>query len=102
MAFHLKGKGLVVIGGCSHAGIINTIRHVQQVTGINDIHAVMGGFHLSGGNEKIINPTIREMKVLDPDYIIPMHCTGWRAINQFSREMPDNFILNSVGATYMF
>ncbi len=102
MAFHLKGKGLVVIGGCSHAGIINTIRHLQQVTGINDIHAVMGGFHLSGGNEKIIDPTIREMKALDPDYIIPMHCTGWRAINQFSKEMPDNFILNSVGATHIF
>ncbi len=102
IALHIKGKGLVVIGGCSHAGIINTIRHLQQVTGVNNIHAVMGGFHLSGENEKIIDPTISEMKSVAPDYIIPMHCTGWRAINRFSREMPDNFTLNSVGTTYIF
>ncbi len=102
IAINVKGKGLVVIGGCSHAGIINTIKHLQEISKINNIHAVMGGFHLSGENEKLIDPTISEMKVVDPDYIIPMHCTGWNAINRFSQEMPDHFILNSVGTTYIF
>lgn len=102
IAINIKGMGLVVIGGCSHAGIINTVKHLQKVSGINDVHAVMGGFHLSGENEKLIGPTINEMKEVDPDYIIPMHCTGWNAINRFAQEMPENFILNSVGTTYIF
>ena len=102
IAINIKGKGLVVIGGCSHAGIINTIKHIQKVSGISDVHAVMGGFHLSGENEKLIDPTINEMKSVDPDYVIPMHCTGWNAINRFAQEMPENFILNSVGTTYLF
>ncbi len=102
LAIHIKGKGLVIIGGCSHSGIINTIKHFQQITGVTAIHAVMGGFHLAGENEKIIDPTIHEMKTFNPDFIIPMHCTGWNAINQFSKEMPDQFILNGVGTTYIF
>jgi 7,8-dihydropterin-6-yl-methyl-4-(beta-D-ribofuranosyl)aminobenzene 5'-phosphate synthase len=102
IAINLRGKGLIVIGGCSHAGIINTIKHIQKTAEINDVHAVMGGFHLSGENEKLINPTIHEMTVFDPKYIIPMHCTGWNAINQFSKKMPEKFILNSVGTTYIF
>ncbi len=102
IVINIRGKGLVVVGGCSHAGIINTIKHVKKISEINDIHAVMGGFHLAGENEKLIGPTIEEMKKIDPDFIIPMHCTGWNAINRFSREMPGNFILNSVGTTYLF
>ena len=62
----------------------------------------MGGFHLSGGKESDIDPTIAEMQVENPDYIIPMHCTGWKAINQFSAQMPEQFILNCVGSSYIF
>ena len=102
IAINIKGKGLVVISGCSHAGILNTIKHLKSVTEIDHIHAVMGGFHLAGENEKIIQPTINAMKKVDPDYIVPMHCTGWNAINQFAKEMPDQFILNSVGSSYIF
>jgi 7,8-dihydropterin-6-yl-methyl-4-(beta-D-ribofuranosyl)aminobenzene 5'-phosphate synthase len=102
IAINIRGKGLVVIGGCSHAGIINTIQHIKKESEISDVHAVMGGFHLSGENEKLIDPTIREMKTVNPNYIIPMHCTGWNAINRFAHEMPENFILSSVGTTYIF
>jgi 7,8-dihydropterin-6-yl-methyl-4-(beta-D-ribofuranosyl)aminobenzene 5'-phosphate synthase len=101
LAINIKGRGLVVIGGCSHAGIINTVRHLQKVSGIQKVHAVLGGFHLSGENEKLIDPTIEEMKAIDPDYVAPMHCTGWTAINRFAEEMPERFILNSVGSTYI-
>jgi len=103
IAVKLKNKGLVVIGGCSHAGIINTVKYAQKVTGVSKVHAVLGGFHLTGPMlQSIIGPTIGEMKKIGPDYIVPTHCTGWSAINQFAREMPEQFILNTVGTTYIF
>jgi 7,8-dihydropterin-6-yl-methyl-4-(beta-D-ribofuranosyl)aminobenzene 5'-phosphate synthase len=103
VVLNVKGKGLVVISGCAHAGIINTVRHARKITGIGKVHAVMGGFHLTGPIfEPIIEATVREMKRLEPDCIIPMHCTGWKAINSFAREMPDQFFLNTVGTTYIF
>ncbi|MBI5605627.1 MAG: MBL fold metallo-hydrolase [Deltaproteobacteria bacterium] len=101
MAVNLKGRGLVVIGGCSHAGIINTVKYFQKVSGLDKVHAVLGGFHLSGENERLIDPTIRAMKAIGPDYVAPMHCTGWKAVNRFAQEMPDQFLLTSVGTTFL-
>ena len=103
IAVNVKNRGLVIIGGCSHAGIINTIKYVQKVTRTRKVHAVLGGFHLTGPIfEPIIEPTIAEMKKIAPDFVVPMHCTGWKAINQFAREMPEQFLLNTVGTTYIF
>jgi 7,8-dihydropterin-6-yl-methyl-4-(beta-D-ribofuranosyl)aminobenzene 5'-phosphate synthase len=103
VAFRVKNKGLVVIGGCSHAGIVNTVKHAQKVSGAGKVHAVLGGFHLTGPLfDPIIKPTIEEMKKIGPDYIVPTHCTGWKAINEFAREMPDQFLLNTVGTTFVF
>jgi 7,8-dihydropterin-6-yl-methyl-4-(beta-D-ribofuranosyl)aminobenzene 5'-phosphate synthase len=103
LAVRVKGKGLVVIGGCCHAGIINTVRYCQKLFAAEKVHAVMGGFHL---NDKIFEPiigkTIAEMKVIDPDYLVPMHCTGWKATNEFARAFPEAFILNSSCTTYRF
>ena len=98
----VKGRGLVVIGGCSHSGIINTVKHVQEVAQMSKVHAVLGGFHLTGSNEPIIGTTIEEMRKMDPDFVVPTHCTGWKAINQFAEAMPDQFLLNTVGTTYVF
>jgi 7,8-dihydropterin-6-yl-methyl-4-(beta-D-ribofuranosyl)aminobenzene 5'-phosphate synthase len=103
VAVKVKGRGLVVIGGCSHAGIINTVKHAQKAAQVDTVHAVLGGFHLTGpAFEPIIEPTIEVMKKIGPDYVVPMHCTGWNAINQFAEEMPGQFVLNSVGTTYVF
>ena len=103
IAVKVKGKGLVVIGGCSHAGIINTVKHCQAATQTSKVHAILGGFHLTGPIfEPIIGPTIDEMKKIGPDFVMPMHCTGWQAINQFAKEMPKQFILTTVGTTYVF
>ena len=103
IAVKLKNKGLVIVGGCSHAGIINTVKHARNVAAIDKVHAVLGGFHLTGPLfEPIIKPTIEEMKKIGPDYIVPTHCTGWKAINEFAREMPEQFLLNTVGTTYVF
>jgi 7,8-dihydropterin-6-yl-methyl-4-(beta-D-ribofuranosyl)aminobenzene 5'-phosphate synthase len=103
VAIKVKNKGLVVIGGCSHAGIINTVKHAQKVTGTDEVHGVLGGFHLTGPIfDPIIKPTIEEMKKIGPQFVVPTHCTGWKAINEFAREMPEQFLLNSVGTTYVF
>jgi len=103
VAVKVRGRGLVVVGGCSHAGIINTVKYAQKVTGTDKVHAVLGGFHLSGRLfEPIIGVTIEEIKKICPDIVVPMHCTGWKAINQFAKEMPEQFILNGVGTTYVF
>lgn len=99
----LKGKGIVVISGCAHAGIINTVEYAKKIAGTNKVHAVLGGFHLTGRIfDPIIQPTIHEMRRIKPDYVIPMHCTGWKAINRFAEEMPEQFLLNTVGTTYVF
>ena len=99
LVMNLKGKGLVVISGCSHAGIINTILYAKKLTGIEQVHAVLGGFHLSGPfYEKILGKTVEMLKALSPAVVVPMHCTGRKAMEQFSREFPSSFVLNSVGS----
>jgi len=99
LVIHLKKKGLVVISGCSHAGIINTALCAREIAGTETIHAVLGGFHLSGPFfEQIIEDTIKELKQMKPAVVVPMHCTGWKAIQRFSEEFPDAFVLNSVGS----
>jgi len=103
VVIHVRNKGLVVLSGCAHAGIINTVRYSQKITGINQVHAIIGGFHLTGPVfEPRIMPTILAMKEINPDYIVPMHCTGWTAINRFIENIPGKCILNTVGTTYSF
>ena len=102
IAMKLKGKGLVVISGCAHAGIVNTLMFAQKTTGEQKIHAVLGGFHLSGPFfEKFHDPTVDALKKIDPDVLMPMHCTGWKAIHRFQKEFPESFVLNSVGSKVM-
>ncbi len=97
---NVRGKGLVVITGCGHSGIINILRHARQLTGIQTIYAVVGGFHLTGRQfEPIIPQTIAALGEIKPRYIMPGHCTGWSATHQIARTMPEAFIPNSVGTT---
>ncbi|MBK6601004.1 MAG: MBL fold metallo-hydrolase [Betaproteobacteria bacterium] len=96
-----RGKGLVVVSACAHRGIINTVRQAQRITGIERVHMVIGGFHLTGASPEIIQRTIADMKAIDPVYVVPTHCTGFEAIAAFAREMPDQFILNTAGTTYV-
>ena len=100
---HVKGEGLVVVGGCSHAGIVNTVLYGKKVTGAQTVQAVLGGFHLAGPLfEPIIGDTLEALKAMDPKVVVPMHCTGWKAIRRFEEAFPGVFILNSVGSTYTF
>ena len=99
LIMNLKDKGLVVISGCSHAGIINTVLYAKKLTGIEKVYAVLGGFHLSGAfYEKILEKTIDQLKAFAPAVVIPMHCTGRKAMELLAREFPTSFVLNSVGS----
>jgi 7,8-dihydropterin-6-yl-methyl-4-(beta-D-ribofuranosyl)aminobenzene 5'-phosphate synthase len=80
LAINLQGKGLVVITGCAHAGIINTIKHAQKITGVEELYAVIGGFHLMGADEKRIEATAKALQQLDPAIVRPGHCTGQKAV----------------------
>jgi 7,8-dihydropterin-6-yl-methyl-4-(beta-D-ribofuranosyl)aminobenzene 5'-phosphate synthase len=102
LVFNVKSKGLVIISGCSHAGIINTIRYAQQITDTAKVYAVLGGFHLAGKEyEKRIKPTIEMLKQINPALIAPSHCTGWRAIQAIQEKFSDAYISNSVGNLYL-
>jgi 7,8-dihydropterin-6-yl-methyl-4-(beta-D-ribofuranosyl)aminobenzene 5'-phosphate synthase len=99
----LENKGLVILTGCGHSGIINTINYARKVTGIKKVYAIIGGFHLTGeGYEESIPLTITELLNIDPEYIIPCHCTGWKACNEIIKLMPRKYIQTSVGSTFYF
>ena len=100
---NVEGKGLVVVSGCGHAGIINTLNYSKKLAGEEKIHAVLGGFHLSGAlYEDAIEPTVKSLEEADPDYIVPCHCTGWKAINTIIQRTPQKFIQPSVGTRFVF
>ena len=101
IAINVKHKGLVVISGCAHAGIINTVLYARQITGVNRIYAILGGFHLAGKEyETRIASTVDELKKLKPTLLAPSHCTGWRGIFAIAEAMPQAFVWNSVGNMY--
>jgi 7,8-dihydropterin-6-yl-methyl-4-(beta-D-ribofuranosyl)aminobenzene 5'-phosphate synthase len=103
VAVNVKGKGLVVVSGCAHAGIINTVRYAQRVTGVVDACAVIGGFHLAGKDgEGRIAQSVEEMRRIHPSLVVPCHCSGWRAKFALAAAMPDAFVWNSVGNLYRF
>jgi 7,8-dihydropterin-6-yl-methyl-4-(beta-D-ribofuranosyl)aminobenzene 5'-phosphate synthase len=103
IAVNLRGKGLVVLSGCSHSGIVNTVTYARKVTGVDKVHVVMGGFHLTGpAFEPIIDKTIEGLRAFDPDYVVPTHCTGRKAAIAFEEAMPDQFILNMAGTRLTF
>jgi 7,8-dihydropterin-6-yl-methyl-4-(beta-D-ribofuranosyl)aminobenzene 5'-phosphate synthase len=98
----VKHKGLVIVSGCAHAGIINTVLYAQQLTKTETVHAILGGFHLAGENEPNISQTVEELKKINPKLVAPSHCTGWRGLCAIAKAMPDAFVLNSVGNLYTF
>jgi 7,8-dihydropterin-6-yl-methyl-4-(beta-D-ribofuranosyl)aminobenzene 5'-phosphate synthase len=103
LIFMLRDKGLVVVTGCAHAGLINTLSYAKELTGEDRIYAVIGGMHLTGGLfERIIPRTVEELTKMKPGLIIPCHCTGVKAVNEIINQMPDSFIQNSVGTSYTF
>jgi 7,8-dihydropterin-6-yl-methyl-4-(beta-D-ribofuranosyl)aminobenzene 5'-phosphate synthase len=98
---HVRDKGLVVLTGCGHAGIVNIARYARKITGIEDIYAVIGGFHLNGPFFEPTIPNVCEaLAEMAPQVIVPTHCTGWQAVHALAARFPDAFIQNSVGTRF--
>src|SRR5207253_424693 len=100
---HVRGKGLVVLSSCSHAGAINVLRHAQRLTGVPRIYAFVGGMHLTGGLfEAIIPRTLAELAALEPEVVVPGHCTGWRATQALGVKLPAAYLPSNVGTRLHF
>ena len=99
---NVEGKGLIVLAGCAHSGIVNTIRRGQEVSGVDRVWAVLGGFHLAPAGWEEIGRTINVIEDLEPILVSPTHCTGFRAIAEFARRMPEQFAECVVGTTFEF
>lgn len=99
---HVRGRGLVVVTSCSHRGIVGICRNAVRVTGVPKIHAVIGGFHLSGLSEERVTRVVDAFEQLGLDHIVPQHCTGIEAIAALHHRMPRQIVLSSVGTTFTF
>ncbi len=101
-AYHVKGRGLVVITSCGHAGVVNSVRQAQKVSGIQKVHAIVGGFHLAPAPDEIVARTVGVFKEIAPDYIIPMHCSGMNMIMAVHAAMPKTLVMPSTGTRVVF
>jgi 7,8-dihydropterin-6-yl-methyl-4-(beta-D-ribofuranosyl)aminobenzene 5'-phosphate synthase len=97
----VAGKGLVVITGCGHAGVVNIARYARRLTGEQPLYALLGGFHLSGpAFEPLIPRVLDDLAAMEPGVLVPAHCTGWRAQHAMSARLPAAFVPNSVGTSF--
>ena len=98
LVVNVRDKGLVVLTGCGHAGIVNIVRYARHLTGVDSVLAVMGGFHLAGpAFEPIIPLTVAALAELRPGVVLPAHCTGWRAHVALAGRLGEAYVPNSVG-----
>jgi 7,8-dihydropterin-6-yl-methyl-4-(beta-D-ribofuranosyl)aminobenzene 5'-phosphate synthase len=102
IVFHVEGKGLVVLAGCAHAGIVNTVQYARRISGVDRVHAVLGGFHLGRTGEEDVERTVDAIAEMAPEVVVPSHCTGFEAMRRFAERMPDAFVLGTVGTRYSF
>ena len=102
IAFNLRGRGLIVLTSCSHRGVINAIKQAQAASGVNKVHAVIGGFHLAPYKEDYVRDTITALKSIDIDYVIPLHCTGEPFYEVAKAEMPNKLLRSYTGTRIIF
>jgi 7,8-dihydropterin-6-yl-methyl-4-(beta-D-ribofuranosyl)aminobenzene 5'-phosphate synthase len=100
---NVRDLGLVIVSGCSHAGVVNVVRNAQRLTGASRVAGIIGGFHLTGALfEPLIPETVADISAIGIERIVPAHCTGWRAMHALGRAMPDAFVQPSVGTVFEF
>ena len=100
--FNIRGKGLVVISSCGHVGIVNSVRQAQEVSGVQKVHAIVGGFHLGPAPADYLKQVAAEIKKLQPDVLVPMHCSGLNFLLEARTQMPDSVIQTSTGSLLTF
>ena len=101
LVMNVKDRGLVVIGGCCHPGVVNMVKYAQKLTGVQKVAAILGGFHLTVGGDNLIKETIQGLKELNPGIILAGHCTGFKALTQLALNFPDTFMVSCVGTKLM-
>jgi 7,8-dihydropterin-6-yl-methyl-4-(beta-D-ribofuranosyl)aminobenzene 5'-phosphate synthase len=99
---NLRGRGLVVVTSCSHRGVVGICKHAVRITGVPKIHALIGGFHLSGLTEERITRVVDAFRDLGVDHIVPQHCTGIETIATLYHRLPRQMVVTSVGTTFTF
>jgi 7,8-dihydropterin-6-yl-methyl-4-(beta-D-ribofuranosyl)aminobenzene 5'-phosphate synthase len=102
IVINVTGKGLVVITGCAHSGIVNTILYAREISGVQSVHAVIGGFHLCDASKEKIERTIAELRALAPRLVMAAHCSGFEATRRLAAAMPGEFVPGAVGTTLKF
>lgn len=102
VAVAVRGKGLVVFTACSHAGVVNVLKHARSCFPDLPLYGVLGGFHLSGTNERVIPETVEAMRAFDLSVIAAAHCTGWRATGALASAFGDAVVPSAVGKLYKF
>ena len=100
--FRLGDRGLVVITSCGHGGIINTLRRAQEVSGIEKIYALVGGFHLAPAPDDYLRQVMAELKKFNLEHVLPMHCSGANFVELAKAEMPEKLVLCTTGSTFKF
>lgn len=100
--FHVKDKGLVVISSCGHVGIVNSVRQAQEVSGVEKVHAIVGGFHLGPAPKDYLTQVVGEIRKLKPDVVVPMHCSGLNFVQEVQAQMPENLIVTTTGSQIVF
>jgi 7,8-dihydropterin-6-yl-methyl-4-(beta-D-ribofuranosyl)aminobenzene 5'-phosphate synthase len=100
--FRIGNRGLVVISSCGHAGIINTLRRAQEVSGVEKIYALVGGFHLAPAPDDYLRQVMAELKKFDIEHVLPMHCSGQNFIDLAKQEMPEKLVLCTAGSRFTF
>lgn len=98
----VKGRGLVVISSCGHAGIVNSVRSAMAAANVDRVHAVVGGFHLGTSPKEYLQHTLQELERINPDVILPMHCTGEPFIAMLREHMPEKVVYSNVGSRFTF
>jgi 7,8-dihydropterin-6-yl-methyl-4-(beta-D-ribofuranosyl)aminobenzene 5'-phosphate synthase len=100
--FRLGDRGLVVISSCGHAGIINTLKRAQEVSGVEKIYALVGGFHLFPAPDDYLRRVMAELKKFDLEHVMPMHCSGQNFVDLAKEEMPEKLVLCGTGSSFTF
>jgi 7,8-dihydropterin-6-yl-methyl-4-(beta-D-ribofuranosyl)aminobenzene 5'-phosphate synthase len=101
LVVHVRGRGLVVLTGCGHAGAVNIARHAQRLTGVPHVAALLGGLHLGGpAFEPVIGPTVEALTAMELSLVVPGHCTGWRAQHALAAALPNAWTAGSSGSSY--
>ncbi len=100
--FHVKDRGLVVITSCGHAGVVNTARRAMEVSGVNKLHAVIGGIHLFPAPDDYVRKTIEELKAMQPDVVVPLHCSGPGFVNAMHNLFQERLLTSTTGTSLTF